>query len=57
MVVETPVKFKVSAMEVGSSLRITVPKELASHLNIEEGDKVVLWANNSRVVLEKEKKA
>jgi bifunctional DNA-binding transcriptional regulator/antitoxin component of YhaV-PrlF toxin-antitoxin module len=50
-----PVKFKVSVMQVGNSLRITVPKELAAHLEIVKGDTLVLWADNSHVVLEKNK--
>lgn len=50
------VKFKVSVMQVGNSLRVTVPKELAAHLEIAKGDTLVMYADNSQVVLEKEKK-
>ncbi len=52
-----PVKFKVSVMQVGNSLRVTVPKELAEHLKLVKGDMVVMWSDNSHIVMEKEKKA
>jgi bifunctional DNA-binding transcriptional regulator/antitoxin component of YhaV-PrlF toxin-antitoxin module len=48
-----PVKFEVSVMQVGSSLRITIPQELAKHLNIDKGDAVELWAENHRIMIEK----
>ena len=48
-----PVKFKVSVMQVGKSLRITIPKEIASHVNLKKGDTVSLWADNSHIILEK----
>ena len=44
-------------MLVGKSLKVTIPKELAEHLYLKKGDTVVMWADNSHVVLEKEKKA
>lgn len=50
-----PVKFKVSVIQNEKSLRITVPKELAAHLELKKGDFVVMWADNSHVILEKEK--
>jgi bifunctional DNA-binding transcriptional regulator/antitoxin component of YhaV-PrlF toxin-antitoxin module len=51
-----PVKFKISVVLVGKSLKVTVPKELAEHLCLKKGDTVVMWADNSHVVLEREKK-
>jgi len=48
-----PVKFEVSVMQVGSSLRITIPQELAKHLNIDKGDMVELWADNHSIIIEK----
>ena len=50
---EMTVKFAVSVMQVGSSLRITVPKEVAAHLNLKKGDMVSMWTDNNHVVLEK----
>lgn len=54
MVMVMPVKFKVSVIQNEKSLRITIPKELAAHLELKKGDSVVLWADNSHVILEKE---
>jgi AbrB family looped-hinge helix DNA binding protein len=50
-----PLKIEVSVMQVGNSLRITIPKEVATHLDLKKGDKVQLWAENSHVCLEKKK--
>ena len=55
MVMEMPVKFKLSVMQVGSSFRVTIPKELAAHLDLKKGDVVSMWADNSHVILEKAK--
>lgn len=48
-----PVKFKISVVLVGKSLKVTIPKELAEHLELKKGDTVVMWADNSHVILEK----
>ena len=50
-----PVKFKISVVLVGKSLKVTIPKELVEHLSLKKGDTVVMWADNSHVVLEKAK--
>jgi bifunctional DNA-binding transcriptional regulator/antitoxin component of YhaV-PrlF toxin-antitoxin module len=50
---EMPIKFEVSVMQVGSSLRITVPRQVANHLDIKKGDKIVMYSDNSHVVLAK----
>jgi AbrB family looped-hinge helix DNA binding protein len=50
-----PVKFEVSAMQVGSSIRITLPKEVREHLNVQKGDKLLMYADNSHVIIEKKK--
>jgi bifunctional DNA-binding transcriptional regulator/antitoxin component of YhaV-PrlF toxin-antitoxin module len=52
---EMPIKFEVSVMQVGSSLRITVPRQVAKHLDIKKGDKLVMYSDNSHVVLAKKK--
>lgn len=49
-----PVKFKISVVLVGKSLKVTIPKELSEHINIKKGDTVVMWADNSHIVLTKE---
>ncbi|HVP16150.1 MAG TPA: AbrB/MazE/SpoVT family DNA-binding domain-containing protein [candidate division Zixibacteria bacterium] len=48
-----PVKFEGSVMQVGNSLRITIPKEIAKHLNLDRGDAVELWVDNHSMMMEK----
>ena len=50
-----PVKFEVSVMQVGASLRITIPKEIGKHLSLEKGNMVELWVDNHRIIMEKKK--
>jgi bifunctional DNA-binding transcriptional regulator/antitoxin component of YhaV-PrlF toxin-antitoxin module len=50
-----PVKFESSVMQVGNSLRITIPHEISKYLDIEKGDIVELWTSNHSMVLEKKK--
>ena len=50
---QMPVKFEVSVMRVGNSLRITIPKEVAKYLKLEKGDMVSMWTDNSHIVIEK----
>lgn len=40
-------------MQVGNSLRITIPQEIAKHLNLARGDAVELWVENGTMVVEK----
>ena len=39
----------------GTSLRITIPKEIGKHLNLVKGNLVELWVDNHRIVMEKKK--
>lgn len=48
-----PVKFTISVVLVGKSLKVTIPKEIAEHLGLEKGDSVFMWADNSHVIMEK----
>lgn len=48
-----PVKFEISVVLVGKSLKITIPKEVATHLKIKKGDIVELWVDNNHVIVEK----
>ena len=53
MVMTMPVKFEVSVMQVGNSLRVTIPKEVAQHLKVKKGDRLTMYSDNSHVILEK----
>lgn len=48
-----PVKFEISVVQVGNSLKITVPKEVARHVGLEKGSKVDLWVDNDHIIVEK----
>ena len=48
-----PIKFELSVMQVGNSLRVTIPKEVAKHLDIKKGDAVEMWVDNSHILMEK----
>jgi bifunctional DNA-binding transcriptional regulator/antitoxin component of YhaV-PrlF toxin-antitoxin module len=50
-----PLKIEVSVMQVGGSLRITIPKEVATHLDLKKGDTAQFWADDSHVYFEKKK--
>jgi len=53
MVMEMPIKFELSVMQVGNSFRLTIPKEIANHLNINKGDSMEMWVDNSHIVVKK----
>jgi len=40
-------------MQVGNSLRITIPQEIAKHLDLDRGDVIELWVNDHSMVIEK----
>ena len=48
-----PVKFKVKAVKIGNSIRMTIPKEIVDHLNVEPGDTLHVWVDNNHLVVEK----
>ena len=48
-----PVRFEVSVVLVGRSLKVTVPVQICKHLGLKKGDIVEMWADDNRVVLEK----
>jgi putative addiction module antidote len=50
-----PVKFTLKVAQVGNSLRVTLPKEICEHLNIEKGDPVSMWVDDSHIIIEKKR--
>lgn len=48
-----PVKFRVSVVLVGKSLKVTVPKEICEHVGLRKGDMVSMWADDGHVIFEK----
>ena len=51
-----PVKFEISVVLVGKSLKITIPKEIAKYLNLKKGDTVAMWVDNTHIIVEVQKK-
>jgi len=48
-----PVKFKISVVQVGKSLKITIPVEVVEYLKIKKGDMVHVWVDNNHIIVEK----
>jgi len=48
-----PIEFEVKVNKVHGSLRMTIPKEVAKALSIEEGNVVLVGTNNSAMVVRK----
>ena len=48
-----PVKFKISVVQVGKSLKVTIPREICEYLDLKKGDKVYMWVDNKHVIIEK----
>ena len=48
-----PVKFEISVVLVGKSLKITIPVEIVRHLGLARGDKVHVYVDNNRMIVEK----
>jgi len=51
--VTLPVRFEIKVVQVGNSLKITIPKEIVAHLKIKKGDIVELWVDNQHIIVEK----
>jgi bifunctional DNA-binding transcriptional regulator/antitoxin component of YhaV-PrlF toxin-antitoxin module len=50
-----PTKFTISIVQVGKSLKVTIPKEICAQYSLRKGDKIEMWADNSHVVIQKKK--
>ena len=48
-----PVPFKVKAVKIGNSIRMTIPKQIAEYLNINEGDTLEITVQNNEMVVKK----
>jgi antitoxin component of MazEF toxin-antitoxin module len=51
-----PVKFQISVVLVGKSLKVTIPKEICEYLALKKGDSVSMWVDNHHIVIEKKEK-
>jgi len=48
-----PVPFKVKAIKIGNSIRMTIPKQVAEYLRISEGDILEVTVQDSEMVVRK----
>ncbi len=48
-----PVKFEISVVLVGKSLKITIPMQIVKHLNLAKGDTVFIYVDDNRMIVEK----
>ena len=51
-----PLKIEVIVMQVGTSLRITIPKEVVAHLDLKKAHSTILGRQQPRLFREKENK-
>ena len=54
-VLPMPLKIEISVVEVGKSLKITIPVAIAKHLNLKKGDTVLMSVDDSHIIVEKKK--
>ena len=51
-----PVPFKMKAVKIGNSIRMTIPKPIVDYLKIEEGDTLEITVQDSEMVVKTELK-
>lgn len=47
------VPFKVKVVKIGNSIRMTIPKQVAEHLKIQEGDTLQITVQNDEIIVKK----
>ena len=50
-----PVPFKVKAVKIGNSIRVTIPKQIVDYLKIRAGDILEVTVQDSEIVVQKKK--
>ncbi len=48
-----PVKFTIKVVQVGNSLKVTIPKEMVEHVGLQKGDRIQMWADDGHIIIEK----
>ncbi len=51
-----PIPFKVKAVKIGNSIRMTIPKQIVDYLNIKPGDTLKVTVQDSEILVKKAKK-
>jgi len=52
-----PITFKVKAVKIGNSIRMTIPKEIVEYLEIKEGDILLVSVTDKQIIVKKKKQA
>ena len=50
-----PIKFEISVVQVGKSLKITIPVETVNNIALKKGDKVLLHVDDEHIIVERKK--
>ncbi len=50
-----PIPFKVKAVKIGNSIRMTIPKQIVDYLNIKSGDTLKVTVQDSEILVKKAK--
>ena len=48
-----PITFKVKAVKIGNSIRMTIPKEIVEYLEIKEGDILLVSVTDKQIIVKK----
>jgi len=48
-----PVPFKVKAVKIGNSLRMTIPKPIVDYLNLNRGDELEVTVQDHEILVKK----
>jgi antitoxin component of MazEF toxin-antitoxin module len=51
-----PVQFERTIFKSGGSLRVNIPTPIAKAIEVDEGDKLTIWLNDSQIIMTKTKK-
>jgi len=51
--VTMPIPFKVKAVKIGNSIRMTIPKQITDYLKIKAGDTLEVIVQDSEIIVRK----
>ena len=51
-----PVRFDISIVQVGKSLKVTIPKEIVEQLKLRKGEHIWMSTDNNHIIIEKKEK-
>ena len=51
-----PIPFKVKAVKIGNSIRMTIPKQIVDYLKISEGDRLEIIVEDNTMIVKKVEK-